>query len=189
MPAAAAALSPSAALQDKGSAPKGTTKAEFTGILASFVAAARGKRAKKGSGGEGGGRDTVWVSFDNPTIHTKVDLPAGVKRVPLSPYSPDIHKIIEHVFGRIKPRLPEMCWDLTAGGTGLQPSLKVTRKAYKQVVRRHTAQETIAGDVRSLVLTLKVIAAEEGEFIEKVMRHGTRLIEGTAGDWAPKILR
>lgn len=189
MPAWAAALSPSAAPQETGNAPKGTTKAEFTAILASFVAEARQLRAKKGSGGEGAGEDTVWVSFDNPAIHTDVELPEGVRRVPLSPYSPDIHKVIEHVFGRIKPRLPEMCWDLTGGAKDPQPNLKVIRDAYVRLVRRHTEQETIAADVRGLVMTLRVIAAEKGEYIEKVLKHSTLLIEGTAGDWPPKVLR
>lgn len=86
---------------------KSVTQAEFVDIMKEFVAAAQAVAAqpkwRAATLGVGGPQ----YSFDGASAHWSVDALeelgiVGDVRFPLSPKSPDMHKVIEHVFGRLK---------------------------------------------------------------------------------------
>lgn len=131
----------------------------------------------------------VWVSYDNPKIHQGVTLPPRVQRVRLPPYSPDLHCVIEHVFGRVEPRLPGLCAQQAQLAPGKRVPLTAVRALIESTIREETTQAVISADARRLVITLQIVAAGEGEAFEVEHDGRTRVLCGTAGGFAPKAWR
>lgn len=129
---------------------------------------------------------TVWVSFDNAPWHKGVVLPERVQRVLLPPYSPDLHCVIEHVFGRIEPRLPLMCAERMLTAPGRRSKLDLARQVIEAAIREETTQPVIAADVRRLELVLRMVATDEDEAFEVVYKGRSRIFHGTGGNYAPK---
>lgn len=135
--------------------------------------------------------DELWVSFDNAKIHNSntVQLPAGVRRIPLSAYSPDIHKVIEHCFGRMKPHLYEKVGDACY----LKGKPRLTNNELRPLVNESlkyaTQQEWVAADVRSLRLTLEIIRTPKDQRF--MFQHGSQFVElvGSGGGWPKKGYR
>ena len=106
----------------------------------------------------------------------------GVDQVPLATYSPDMHKVIEHVFGRLKPMVQK---ELLSEGL---PALDTV--AAQQLVKRlflnNITTESIANDVASLPKAYFVIKLEKG--VTAVGPDG-HLHEGVEGDYPPRVYR
>lgn len=127
----------------------------------------------------------IYYSWDNaPANWSNDDMPDGafeaVYRLPLPPYSPDMHKVIEHCMAHIKRALlrfahetPELCTPET-----LQQQAKL---AFESIT-----VESIYNDVWSLPTTYAVVAGEEGNTVTG--SDGKRW-SCTAGDWPPAALR
>lgn len=116
-----------------------------------------------------GTRDILY-SYDNPRIHeSAADLleRAGISpadRVPLPPYSPDMHKVIEHAHSNLQQIFKQMIRD--------NSNIK-TPVGYEYALRRAAKQlskESIARDVQSLPETYKAIIKEGGKWPAKKFR-------------------
>lgn len=123
-------------------------------------------------------------SWDNNKIQANADLTAmGLQphqKLPLAPYMPDAHKVIEHLFARLKTMVLQQLY-LFPNGTIITPDF-----AQELVWRCFWAQPTaaIAADVASLPLTYAVIAADRPFQWVDGSSH-----TGVAGAWPPKKYR
>jgi hypothetical protein len=127
----------------------------------------------------------LFWSWDNASVNwTLADMVENdwdpTCRLPLSRYSPDMHKVIEHCMAHIKRELrrfarqcPELC----------TPAMlqKKAEQAFFSI-----DPDSIRRDVESLETTYKVIAGTEKETVTD--RSG-KVWHCTAGDWAPVGLR
>jgi hypothetical protein len=117
-------------------------------------------------------------SWDNASVHLRDDevpdmIKSGLKWA-LPPWSPDMHKVIEHFFHRLK----EDFWIALA-----RRGKPITTKQAQDLLRklaRDMPVEYISKDVMSLKYTYSVIAAPEGS---PVKVNGDDLV-GTGG-WYP----
>jgi len=122
-------------------------------------------------------------SWDNASAHlTDKQLPAWLSadmKWYLPKYSPDMHKVIEHFFHRLKKDfLREVA----------QRKTRLTPEAAQSLLRRVAMampKEHIAKDVRSLKYTYQAIAADLG----KVMLSNGRVILGSGGGYPQAHLR
>jgi len=116
-------MPPPPAPQPESEKPKAASAADFERIVGVIAHEAVGRLRKAGVQGE------PLLSFDNASIHTSYAkagrLPPGVARHVLPARSPDLHKVIEHTFGRLKPRVNEGVFDAcaTANAAELLPSV------------------------------------------------------------------
>lgn len=162
---------------------KGCTTDEFKAVLKCAAAVIKDKAAKAGT------PCPEWLSFDNAPNHNVGDtfVPGlGFKRVPLSPYSPDMHKVIEHTFSRFKRSLHASIYDRCAerGVSELTPP-EVRRLAIA-ALEEAGAATSIAKDLRTLPVTLRMVATPEGQAF--VAGDGRDYI-GTGGNWARESWR
>lgn len=157
-------------LQTKGKKPhpaRSVTQAEWEDIMVEFMAAANKVAAtpewKELTGGRGGPR----YSFDGASAHWSVEILerlgiVGDVRFPLPAKSPDMHKVIEHVFGRLKPQFRDWLYHHPAKREVAAYMAEVERLFWK--VPAVAGKDVIDGDVQSLHGTYeKVIAAKGGE--------------------------
>lgn len=102
--------------------------------------------------------------------------------VPLATYSPDMHKVIEHAFGRLKPMLHKRLYE--HGFPALNPL--AAQELVKHTFLHGISKESIANDVGSLPQTYYAIALPQG-----VVGLGPdgQLHQGTGGDYPPRALR
>jgi hypothetical protein len=161
-------------------AAKSTTKMEFQDNIRDFWAPTRTTLQQRGL--------TPRISYDNNKIQKNADLgQMGVlpeERVPLAPYMPDGHKVIEHVFARAKYKLVEQVYSL--GSAADRITAADAQQMVKDVISMVTTPAQIRADVDSLPLTYEVIARPRGQLFQS--RDG-KWHRGTGGDWPPKIYR
>jgi hypothetical protein len=125
------------------------------------------------------------LSYDNVASQAGAILRSmgltDAERVNLPPYSPDMHKIIEHTFHRLKDEVYKHCY---AFGTEISATelQSIVRAAFAVVASR----ETIRADSCSLVDTYRCIATPKDQ--EWIDRKGHRHL-GSGGDWPPYQLR
>lgn len=154
---------------------KGTTKEEFTDIMKKLVQVAREELAKVDP------NLTPIFSYDNNKIQADAKLQdMGItpeEKLELPTYSPDMHKVIEHVFGILKGQLQ-------AEMLRTNPSKLSARKA-QRMVRAYfmggISKESIQADVKSLPVTWHIISTPEG--VEELGPDG-HMHKGTGGEWA-----
>lgn len=155
------------------------TQEEFRRNLQNIVKALRALGVRK--------RD-MFFSWDNAHNNgAAADLvthgiPAGNK-LPLPPYSPDIHRVVEHCIHQMKAALDADM--LGIAGTGLPENPEQTmqllvRRAFKQLT-----PAAIDKDVSGLPLAYKLVAGAKGSTVKA----GGRTWECTGGDWLPHKLR
>lgn len=126
------------------------------------------------------------LSFDNASIHKAIVdrglLPPGVEHVPLPSRSPDLHKVIEHTFGRLKPRVHEAVFDACRAAGKAELSHLEVRTLVERTLKEVAAAEKIAGDCESLTTTLRIVGTDR----DVAFVHDGREFVGTGGDWAPR---
>jgi len=130
------------------------------------------------------GAEPFW-SMDNDSAHITRDQMAEINinpacRLPLTPKSPDIHKVIEHEVHRVK--------DVTKDEVGKHPELHTAREmqALTRKVFYQGMAESVLRDCISLLDTLKAVALPQGFVMHS---HTGAPHAGTGGDWAPTGLR
>lgn len=155
---------------------RGTTQEEFEDIMAILVRQARERLAGYGL--------TPLFSYDNNKIQ------AGARfdrmgfspndKVPLAPYMPDAHKVIEHAFHQLKTLLWNSIYEhgIVASGRALQDRVQ---QLFFQI-----SKESIQKDVHDLPLTYKIISTEKHHIFIEPNGHE---YAGTGGDWAPRSHR
>jgi hypothetical protein len=132
----------------------------------------------------------VFVSWDNARIHDfkqrVVELGLdSTKLIALPPHSPDLHQLIEHVFGRLKRELVvalyKMGWQNVTPEKVIAAVLSLLDNTRDRVCTPDLLQE----DLKNLVNCYKVVQAscETGVWINDQFWHGT------AGGWPPKGFR
>jgi hypothetical protein len=113
-------------------------------------------------------------SYDNAKIHTSAEKSGllaekGITESnswALPTYSPDIHKVIEHVFGRLKPKFQEWLNCQTQ-----YYHVAVYKAKVMQILAEVTPANQIEADVRSLVKnTMPKIVECDGDHIPKRFR-------------------
>ena len=152
----------------KRQAAKGPTSREFLDVMRGFQRRAEDINRSHGLG------DPIF-SFDNAPIHDMSLLGelgiSGLDRAPLPARSPDVHKVIEHVFGTLEGAMqkelhndPQLC--------SAQEYKAVLVRLFKSVI----TPESVRKDIRSLRETYDVIrkCADEG---------------GMEGGWPPSKYR
>lgn len=157
---------------------RGTTKAEFVDFLKETV-----EKIKKLL--EGGESRLLWevaglsgvepmFSFDNPRIHGGAErweelmLACDLEkkqRYPLSPYSPDIHRVIEHTHARLCGDFQR--WINSHTGPFDLPAYK--SKLFELFYERQTP-EVIANDVKTLPALYAAIIKAGGGWPPKPFR-------------------
>lgn len=126
------------------------------------------------------------LSIDNPNFHNVKELinlrkPGHWSHLPLPSYSPDLHQVIEHLFGQLKRQLvndiyKEANWDA------------IDMAWLRQWVVGFCQQITpaqIKHAVAKLPDVYRVVAADAGTLVQV----GDSLIEGVQGGWPPKRFR
>lgn len=108
------------------------------------------------------------ISLDNASIHIKAvedkewlrQHPWGGRRLPLPPYSPDIHKVIEHVHGTITNTFRERLRALKQPhGTVLEYYQEVEDIFYQKF-----SSDGVSRDQQSLQLTCREILKQNGGY-------------------------
>jgi hypothetical protein len=111
-----------------------------------------------------------YYSWDNASWHQALNLEdVGLKesdKWQLPPNSPDMHKVIEHVVGRVKQQLRHKLCD----NANINSSKEV-QAAFIDVFYKQISTESIRKDIESLPSTYKHI-------------HGKKNQGGSEGDWA-----
>ena len=151
----------------KGAVAKAPTKEEFLHVMQDF----KGKAAEVKSKFPHvfAKRAPLRFSFDNPPIHNKCPLQQiGIEpghRAPLPPRSPDMHKVLEHIFGTLTRAMNE--------SLARDPHLKGVAK-YKEELERLFMEKVTAVSVNKDVLSLR-------STYEKIIE--------LEGDWPPAKFR
>lgn len=152
----------------KQQAAKGPTAQEFTDVMKGFKKRAEDINRKHDLG------DPVY-SFDNARIHDMSLLETigidGSDRAPLPARSPDMHKVIEHVFGTLEGAMQRELHD--------RPDL-CTAEQYKATLERLFRSLITAQSVRKDISSLK----DTYDVIRKSRDEG-----GVEGGWPPSMYR
>jgi hypothetical protein len=152
---------------------KGPTAAEFfKDVLLPVLAAAKDKLSKKLEAGV-----KPQVSFDNDQIHVtalekheeelkqKCRWNASTMRCPLSPYSPDMHRVIEHTHGMATLKFRQWLYNNPKAYDVHQ-----YKKAFEQIYRECCTAAVISKDVAGLPEVYKAIIAERGGWPHRQFR-------------------
>lgn len=154
---------------------KGTTKEEFTDIMKKLVQVAREELAKVDP------NLTPIFSYDNNKIQADAKLEAmGItpeEKLELPTYSPDMHKVIEHVFGVLKGQLQAEMLKNNPSKLSTSTAQYMVKAYFMDGIHK----ESIQADVDSLPVTWHIISTPEG--VEAVGPDG-KVYRGTGGEWA-----
>jgi hypothetical protein len=156
------------------------TSEEFEDVMAKVASMARDGLAKKGL--------TPLFSWDNAAVQRPASLDrmgiTEAERVPLPDYSPDMHKVIEHMFGLLKPLVKKQVIMPSKAKVDALEAMALVKECWEYL--GHRTRKSIKKDVEGLKLTWLIISTPEGE--------PTRAVRGktftvTGGGWAPKGFR
>lgn len=172
---------PSCLQTKKGETAKSMTLAEFADHLRNVgrELVARGERLQR-----------QWFSWDNARANGGSEqlLAAGLPadhRLPLPPYSPDLHRVVEHAIGRVKAAMDATMLAMATGGWPADAA-RVFQTALREAARNTLDAGPIIHDAASLRLAYRVVAGEQGETVHDEDGHAW---ECTEGDWLPEALR
>ena len=148
----------------------GPTSEEFK-VMSKIQKTAEATNAKHGLG-------EPLYSFDHASIHNmemleQLGITSGVdgNRVPLPARSPDMHKVIEHVFGILEGGMQALLHDDPSLTKGAQYAA-----ALRNLFRAIITQQSIEKDVRSLMPLYGLL-------------HKSKNAGGVEGDWPPAKFR
>jgi hypothetical protein len=149
----------------RGNPARGPTGQEFfQEVLAPVLAAAKNKLARKLEAGV-----KPLISFDNDRIHISalennaVQLRKQYKwdsstmRCPLSPYSPDMHRVIEHTHGLATIKFRQWLYN-----NPKHYEVHEYQAAFEAIYRECSSAAVISADVASLPDVYKAVIAENG---------------------------
>lgn len=155
---------------------KGTTQEEFEDCMWYIQAKARKELGKHGL--------TPLFSYDNNRIQAGASFERmGIsleEKVPLAPYMPDAHRVIEHTFHNLKRMLWDSIYHQGIEATGLALQLRMM-EVFKSI-----PAEWIARDCAKLPLGYEMIATDKNVLFMSPTGHE---YAGTGGDWASYLLR
>lgn len=113
-------------------------------------------------------------SYDNPTVHLGGDAVVGPQgspfRAPLPPYSPDMHKVIEHVFNTSSQILKVEVFPAVIANGRNHPSGGYSVDVWPKVVEgtvRAIPLSSIQNDVRSLPDTYRYVIDHGGDWVPR----------------------
>lgn len=176
-------MPPAAAPQPPGKKMAAATGSTFHLVAKTIVGEA--KRWFKAAGIQG----EPIVSWDNATIHGENasghPLPPEIERIKLPARSPDLHRVIEHTFGRLKPAAHAAAFDACrkAGTAEVPPS--TVRQLVETTLERVSTAAQISADCERLKTTWKIVAAD----VNTTFEVDGREFVGSGGDWAPRRWR
>jgi hypothetical protein len=154
---------------------KSTTKEEFTDIMKKLVEVARRELAKL---------DPTLkpiFSYDNNRIQKEASLAAmGItaeEKLELPPSSPDMHKVIEHVFAILKGQLQAELLKLNPAKLSAAKAQHMVKVYFMHGI----SKQSIQADVNSLPVTWHIISTPAG-----VTAKGPdgKMYRGSGGEWA-----
>ena len=141
----------------KGVAARGPTAEEFLHVMEYFQEKAKAVTSDPEFKQSFNQRANLKFSYDNPPIHRNLPLPC-IDRVPLPPRSPDMHKVIEHIFGILTGKMNEsLARDAQLKGV-------VKYKAELERLFFSISPKSVNKDVLSLPSTYKEIVAAQGDW-------------------------
>lgn len=112
----------------------------------------------------------IKYSWDNDKIHKGADLAtvgiADDMRLELPALSSDMHKVIEHVHGRIDNHFQKWLWGFKEG----KPKVAECKRKVMEIFQTKITQESIMNDVHSLHVTYRAIVKAKGGYIVKTLR-------------------
>jgi hypothetical protein len=159
---------------------KTLTSEEFEDVMAKVASMARDGLAKKGL--------TPLFSWDNAAVQRPASLDrmgiTEAERVPLPDYSPDMHKVIEHMFGLLKPLVKKQVIMPSKAKVDALEAMALVKECWEYL--GHRTRKSIKKDVEGLKLTWLIISTPEGEPTRAVRG---KTFTGTGGGWAPKGFR
>lgn len=148
--------------------------------MAKVATMARAGLAKK--------RLTPLFSWDNAAVQRPASLDrmgiTEAERVPLPDYSPDMHKVIEHMFGLLKPMVKKQVVMPGKAKVDALEAMALVKECWEELGKR--TRKSIKKDAKGLKLTWLIISTPDGEPTEAV---GGKTLTGTGGGWAPKGFR
>ena len=154
---------------------KGTTKQEFTDIMKKLVVVARQQLAKVDPNLK------PIFSYDNNKIQKHAKLAdMGItpeERLELPTYSPDMHKVIEHVFAILKGQLQE---EMLKNNPPKMDSATAQHMVWLYFMHG-ISKKSIRADVKSLPVTWHIISTLDGVWAKGP---DGKMYRGTGGDWA-----
>lgn len=132
-------------------------------------------------------RGETWTplySWDHTNLHESINFQkvgfSAEQRVDLGVKAPDMHQVIEHVFGDMKRRLHARLQKESYKVTGRQCQVFA-----KNIFENEITAEGIAQNVVGLPLVYQMISTAKGlSFI-----YNNKMYVGTGGDWIPRFWR
>lgn len=147
----------------KGNPAKGCTNEEWSHVMQDIMAAAARLRLS----GEWPAGAPIIYSFDNDKIHQKPETLAALKinyknRLPLPPYSPDMHRVIEYTVGRLKTAFRKWLYAHPGANTMEKYQDALTTIFFNKKKKSVADAETINKSVKRLPSLFKEILAAKG---------------------------
>lgn len=129
---------------------------------------------------------TPMYSWDHTNLHENIDWAkvgfAKEQRVALGVRAPDMHKVIEHVFGYCKPKLHAELYKLDYQADG-----RKCQQLTKQVFYNNVTANKVKADAAKLPLIYQIISTPEGQPF--VYQPDGKMYQGSGGNWVKRALR
>lgn len=113
------------------------------------------------------------ISLDNAPVHTRAKeamvaqhMPCTFERIP--PYSPDIHKVIEHVHGIVQRAFQRNL--LRRSAENLPDTVPELFATMRSIFDRKVTTTLVRKDILSLQATLQAIIDNKGRYPERKLR-------------------
>lgn len=129
---------------------------------------------------------TPMYSWDHTNLHENINYGkvgfAAQQRVALGVRAPDMHRVIEHVFGYCKPKLHAELYRLDYQADG-----KKCQELTKEVFYNNVTANKVQADVAKLPLVYKIISTPEGQSF--VYQPNGKMYQGSGGNWVKRAYR
>ena len=113
--------------------------------------------------------EELYISHDQATFFTRAEMPEGEGEVyhliTMPPGSPDLHKVVEHAIGYVKPRFRKEFTQLL-GKVGHHRAMELM----EDVLREAITQDSIQKDAESMVDTIKSVLKNKGDWADTPFR-------------------
>lgn len=151
---------------------KGTTKQEFQDVMKLLVQQARDRMAEF--------HLEPRFSWDNASTQATADLEAmgltEAEKVPLAPYMPDAHQVIEHAFANLKRDLWNNIYE-----HGAPKKAAAAQERVAEVFLGQSHVSIFTNVHGKLIRCYQVVSCAKGVTFEGL---DGKVLEGSGGDWA-----